>query len=112
MRQAHDTTPARETARAAQSGGEQAGARPAGRGKLPPPARLAKVLDPGSEFLERGVTAAHGIYEGGAPCAGVIARLWDDGVIDPRDSRKVPVRSLRAALEAPIEDMRFCVFRM
>ncbi|MCF6445284.1 carboxyl transferase domain-containing protein [Nereida sp. MMG025] len=40
------------------------------------------------------------------------ARLWDDGIIDPRDSRKVLALSLRAALNAPITDTRFGVFRM
>ncbi|MEL6610406.1 MAG: carboxyl transferase domain-containing protein, partial [Pseudomonadota bacterium] len=40
------------------------------------------------------------------------ARLWDDGIIDPRDSRRVLALSLRAALNAPIEDTRFGVFRM
>ena len=40
------------------------------------------------------------------------ARLWDDGVIDPRDSRKVLALSLRAALNAPIDETKFGVFRM
>jgi 3-methylcrotonyl-CoA carboxylase beta subunit len=40
------------------------------------------------------------------------ARLWDDGIIDPRDSRAVLAMSLRAALNAPIEDTQFGVFRM
>jgi 3-methylcrotonyl-CoA carboxylase beta subunit len=40
------------------------------------------------------------------------ARLWDDGVIDPRDSRKVLALSLRAALNAPINETKFGVFRM
>ena len=40
------------------------------------------------------------------------ARLWDDGVIDPRKSRDVLSLSLRASLNAPIEDTRFGVFRM
>ncbi|MEM1381016.1 MAG: carboxyl transferase domain-containing protein [Pseudomonadota bacterium] len=40
------------------------------------------------------------------------ARLWDDGIIDPADTRKVVALSLRAALNAPIEDTRFGVFRM
>jgi 3-methylcrotonyl-CoA carboxylase beta subunit len=40
------------------------------------------------------------------------ARLWDDGVIDPRDSRKVLALSLRAALNSPIEETKFGVFRM
>lgn len=40
------------------------------------------------------------------------ARLWDDGVIAPQDTRKVLGLSLSAALNAPIEDTRFGVFRM
>ncbi|NNK77650.1 MAG: methylcrotonoyl-CoA carboxylase, partial [Litoreibacter sp.] len=40
------------------------------------------------------------------------ARLWDDGIIDPRKSREVLSLSLSAALNAPIEDTRFGVFRM
>ncbi|STY28923.1 Acetyl/propionyl-CoA carboxylase, beta subunit [Legionella wadsworthii] len=40
------------------------------------------------------------------------ARLWDDGVIAPQDTRKVLGLSLSAALNAPIESTRFGVFRM
>jgi len=40
------------------------------------------------------------------------ARLWDDGVIDPRRSREVLALSLAASLNAPISDTRFGVFRM
>ncbi len=40
------------------------------------------------------------------------ARLWDDGVIDPRKTREVLALSLMAALNAPIEDTHFGVFRM
>ncbi|OOY27186.1 methylcrotonoyl-CoA carboxylase [Thioclava sp. L04-15] len=40
------------------------------------------------------------------------ARLWDDGIIDPRKSREVLALSLSAALNAPIEPTRFGVFRM
>ncbi|WP_187430888.1 Methylmalonyl-CoA carboxyltransferase 12S subunit [Roseobacter fucihabitans] len=40
------------------------------------------------------------------------ARLWDDGVIDPRKTREVLALSLSAALNAPIEETRFGVFRM
>jgi 3-methylcrotonyl-CoA carboxylase beta subunit len=40
------------------------------------------------------------------------ARLWDDGVIDPVDTRKVLGRALSVALNAPIGDTRFGVFRM
>ena len=40
------------------------------------------------------------------------ARLWDDGIIDPADTRQVLGLSLSAALNAPIEESRFGVFRM
>ncbi len=40
------------------------------------------------------------------------ARLWDDGVIDPRQTRMVLGLGLSAALNAPIEPTRFGVFRM
>jgi len=40
------------------------------------------------------------------------ARLWDDGIIAPADSRRVLGLGLSAALNAPIEDTRFGVFRM
>ena len=40
------------------------------------------------------------------------ARLWDDGIIDPRKTRQVLALSLAAALNAPIEETRFGVFRM
>ncbi|HEX7643719.1 MAG TPA: carboxyl transferase domain-containing protein [Burkholderiaceae bacterium] len=40
------------------------------------------------------------------------ARLWDDGVIDPADTRMVLGLGLSAALNAPIKDTKFGVFRM
>jgi 3-methylcrotonyl-CoA carboxylase beta subunit len=40
------------------------------------------------------------------------ARLWDDGVIDPAQTRDVLGLGLSAAMNAPIEDTRFGVFRM
>jgi len=40
------------------------------------------------------------------------ARLWDDGVIDPLDTRRVLAMGIEAALHAPIPDTRFGVFRM
>ena len=40
------------------------------------------------------------------------ARLWDDGIIQPSDTRRVLALGLSAALNAPIEDTRFGVFRM
>jgi 3-methylcrotonyl-CoA carboxylase beta subunit len=40
------------------------------------------------------------------------ARLWDDGIIDPVDTRRVLALGLSAALNAPIPPTRFGVFRM
>ena len=40
------------------------------------------------------------------------ARLWDDGVIDPADTRRVLALGLAASLNAPIPEPKFGVFRM
>jgi acetyl-CoA carboxylase carboxyltransferase component len=40
------------------------------------------------------------------------ARLWDDGIIDPRDTRRVLALGLTAALNAPIPETTFGIFRM
>lgn len=40
------------------------------------------------------------------------ARLWDDGVIDPADTRRVLALGLSASRNAPIADVQFGVFRM
>ncbi|MEX0309915.1 MAG: methylcrotonoyl-CoA carboxylase, partial [Tateyamaria sp.] len=58
---------------AAAGGGTKSRERHIGRGKMLPRDRVANLLDPGSPFLEVGATAAHGLYDGAAPCAGVIA---------------------------------------
>ncbi|WP_444461815.1 carboxyl transferase domain-containing protein [Rhodobacter capsulatus] len=60
-------------AQAAAGGGLDATKRHTARGKMAPRERVAALLDPGSPFLEIGATAAHGMYHGAAPCAGVIA---------------------------------------
>ena len=58
---------------AAQGGGQKSRDRHLSRGKMLPRDRVAGLLDPGAPFLEIGATAAHGLYDGAAPCAGVIA---------------------------------------
>jgi 3-methylcrotonyl-CoA carboxylase beta subunit len=40
------------------------------------------------------------------------ARIWDDGIIAPEDTRRAVSLALSAALNAPIEDTKFGVFRM
>ena len=40
------------------------------------------------------------------------ARLWDDGILDPTETRAVLALGLSAAFNAPIPESRFGVFRM
>jgi len=40
------------------------------------------------------------------------ARLWDDGVIDPADTRRILALALSASMNAPAEETKFGVFRM
>ena len=40
------------------------------------------------------------------------ARIWDDGIIDPADTRRVLALGLSATLNAPIPDAKFGIFRM
>jgi len=40
------------------------------------------------------------------------ARLWDDGIIDPRETRRTLALGIAASLNAPMEETRFGVFRM
>ena len=69
-------------ATAALGGGSAARARHESRGKMLPRDRVANLLDPGAPFLEIGALAAHGLYDGAAPAAGVIAGI---GRVQGRD---------------------------
>ena len=40
------------------------------------------------------------------------ARLWDDGIIDPRDTRRLLALAISASLNAPISETEFGIFRM
>ncbi|WP_137699930.1 carboxyl transferase domain-containing protein [Marimonas lutisalis] len=60
---------------AAQGGGAKSRERHVSRGKMLPRERVANLLDPGSPFLEVGATAAHGMYDGAAPGAGMITGI-------------------------------------
>ena len=60
-------------AAAALGGGERHRERHMARGKLLPRDRVHRLLDPGAPFLEVGQLAANGLYDDGAPGAGVIA---------------------------------------
>ena len=60
---------------AADGGGATAQERHVSRGKILPRERVARLLDPGSPFLEIGQLAAHGMYNGDSPSAGMIAGI-------------------------------------
>ncbi len=64
-----------DVARASEGGGAQAQKRHTGRGKLLPRDRVQGLLDPGSPFLELSQLAAHGMYDGDAPSAGLITGI-------------------------------------
>jgi 3-methylcrotonyl-CoA carboxylase beta subunit len=55
-------------------------------------------------LLEKYETEGHPYYAS--------ARLWDDGIIDPAQSREVLGLALSACLNAPIEETQFGIFRM
>ena len=63
-------------------GGERSRERHLSRGKLLPRDRVQTLLDPGAAFLEIGITAAHDMYDGDAPGAGIIAGV---GKVSGRD---------------------------
>ncbi|MFN7589075.1 MAG: carboxyl transferase domain-containing protein, partial [Planctomycetota bacterium] len=63
-------------------GGADAVARHHKRGKLLPRERITAILDPGSPFLELSPLAAHGLYGGDAPSAGIVTGI---GMVQGRD---------------------------
>jgi acetyl-CoA carboxylase carboxyltransferase component len=65
----------RKLAEARSGGGEDQVARHRSRGKLFVRDRIEKLLDPGTAFLELSPLAAHGLYDGGAPCAGIVTGI-------------------------------------
>jgi 3-methylcrotonyl-CoA carboxylase beta subunit len=60
---------------ACSGGGEASRVRHVGRGKILPRERVDRLLDAGSPFLEVGMFAAHGLYDGASPSAGAIAGI-------------------------------------
>jgi 3-methylcrotonyl-CoA carboxylase beta subunit len=71
------------------------------KGGVWPAAEEAEFRAPILEKYER---EGHPLYSS--------ARLWDDGIIDPARSREVLALSLSAALNAPVPETKFGVFRM
>jgi 3-methylcrotonyl-CoA carboxylase beta subunit len=64
-----------QASQAALGGGDKARAKHTERGKLLPRERVRALLDPGSPFLEFSALAAHGMYDGAAPAAGIITGI-------------------------------------
>jgi 3-methylcrotonyl-CoA carboxylase beta subunit len=64
-----------QVARVAEGGGPEAQKKHTSRGKLLPRERVRGLLDPGTPFLELSQLAAHGMYDDGAPCAGIITGI-------------------------------------
>lgn len=73
---------ASHVATAKRGGGEEACARHHKRGKLLPRERVDKILDPGAPFLELSPLAAHGLYDGAAPSAGIVTGV---GLVEGRE---------------------------
>jgi 3-methylcrotonyl-CoA carboxylase beta subunit len=83
-------------------GGEQAASVLATvKGDFPSPAAEEKFKAPIRDQYER---QGHPYYAS--------ARLWDDGVVDPADTRRLLGLAISASLNAPVEDTKFGVFRM
>jgi 3-methylcrotonyl-CoA carboxylase beta subunit len=81
------------TARISVMGGEQAAVVLSTVGDADPDAIRARYEDEGNPYF-------------------ATARLWDDGVIDPRETRRVLALALNACAQAPVALTRFGVFRM
>jgi 3-methylcrotonyl-CoA carboxylase beta subunit len=58
-----------------QGGGEKARQKHSKRGKMLPRERVKQLVDPGSPFLELSPMAAHDMYDGKAPSAGIITGI-------------------------------------
>ncbi len=71
--------------------------------------KYKKITDEELSKFKDGMTKK---YEKESSCYYSSARLWDDGVIEPKDTRKVLGLSLYASLNAKIDDMNMGVFRM
>ncbi|MDA0935080.1 MAG: methylcrotonoyl-CoA carboxylase [Planctomycetota bacterium] len=71
-----------EIARVRAGGSEEAVARHRKRSKMLPRERIDRIVDPGTAFLELSPLAAHGMYGGDAPSAGVVTGI---GVVEGRE---------------------------
>jgi 3-methylcrotonyl-CoA carboxylase beta subunit len=73
---------------------------------------LSEVRGPDREDTEDFKAGIRAQYDTQGSAYYSTARLWDDGIIEPADTRDVLGMSLAACANAPIEDTTFGVFRM
>ncbi|HEX5954003.1 MAG TPA: carboxyl transferase domain-containing protein [Rhodanobacteraceae bacterium] len=110
-----------ELARTAEGGGARAREKHVARGKLLPRERIRALLDPGSPFLELSPLAAHGMYEGAAPAAGIITGIGringtevvvvaNDATVKGGTYFPITVKKHLRALEVALENQLPCIY--
>jgi 3-methylcrotonyl-CoA carboxylase beta subunit len=110
-----------QIAKAAAGGGEAARAKHVARGKLPPRERVQMLLDPGTPFLELAPLAAHAMYNGDAPSAGLIAGIGriegldcmivcNDATVKGGTYYPMTVKKHLRAQEVAMQNMLPCVY--
>ncbi|MDE2346342.1 MAG: methylcrotonoyl-CoA carboxylase [Gammaproteobacteria bacterium] len=108
-------------AKAALGGDEKARKKHTDRGKLLPRERIEALLDRGSPFLELSPLAAHGMYEGDAPCAGVVTGIGrvhgrevvvvaNDATVKGGTYYPITVKKHLRAQEVALENRLPCVY--
>lgn len=69
-------------------------------GEVPTPEQIAAIQEPIAHEYERNSSAYYSTSE-----------IWDDGILDPVDTRNALGMAISAALNTPIDEPRFGVFR-
>jgi 3-methylcrotonyl-CoA carboxylase beta subunit len=102
-------------------GGEKARAKHVERGKMLPRERIRKLLDPGAPFLELSPLAAHGMYGGKSPSAGIITGVGrvsgqevviiaNDATVKGGSYMPVTVKKHLRAQEIALENNLPCIY--
>jgi len=110
-----------ELAAAARGGDDKARERHTARGKLLARDRIETLLDAGSPFLEVAPLAAHGLYGGDAPCAGIVTGVGlvrgrpvmvvaNDATVKGGTYYPMTVRKHLRAQEIALENRLPCVY--
>jgi len=102
-------------------GGEKARKKHTDRGKLLPRERIKQLIDPATPFLEMSPMAAHGMYDGKAPCAGIITGIGringqevliiaNDATVKGGSYLPITVKKHLRAQEVALENNLPCVY--